>query len=195
MRVSYIAPFEFLEIASKTRHYNDISQMTLLKSLKACAEHEIVVSLNLNYHDILNIPLHTVLKEFILEKGIAKRVIFEIVESQDIKDYSLVSDFFAEFEALGVRFAIDDFGTGFSNFSHICELSPDFIKIDGSLIRNLDTDKKSYELVKAIVFFSKELGIKTIAEFVHSKEVFEIAHSLGVDFFQGYYFGAPKETI
>ena len=194
-KISYIAPFEFLEIASKTRHYNEISQMTLLKSLKACAEHEIVVSLNLNYHDILNKPLHTVLKEFILEKGIAKRVIFEIVESQDIKDYSLVSDFFAEFEALGVRFAIDDFGTGFSNFSHICELNPDFIKIDGSLIRNLDTDKKSYELVKAIVFFSKELGIKTIAEFVHSKEVFDIAHSLGVDFFQGYYFGAPKETI
>lgn len=194
-KISYIAPFEFLEIASKTRHYNEISQMTLLKSLLTCAQHNVTISLNLNYQDILNKPLHTVLKDFILEKEIAHQVVFEIVESQDIKNYSLVSDFFAEFEALGVRFAIDDFGTGFSNFSHICELNPDFIKIDGSLIRNLDTDKKSYELVKAIVFFSKELGIKTIAEFVHSKEVFEIAHSLGVDFFQGYYFGAPKEAI
>ncbi len=194
-KISYIAPFEFLDIATKTRHYNEISQMTLFKSLHVSAEHDVDISLNLNYQDILNKPLHELLKQYICEKKMAHHVIFEIVESQNIQDYTLVNDFIAEFEALGVRFAIDDFGTGFSNFSHICELSPHFIKIDGSLIKNLDTDKKSYELVKAIVFFSKELGIKTIAEFVHSKEVFDVTYDLGIDFFQGYYFGAPKAQI
>lgn len=194
-KISYIAPFEFLDIATKTRHYNEISQMTLFKSLHVSAQNDVDISLNLNYQDILNKPLHELLKQYIGEKKIAHHVIFEIVESQNIQDYALVNDFITEFEALGVRFAIDDFGTGFSNFSHICELSPDFIKIDGSLIKNLDTDKKSYELVKAIVFFSKELGIQTVAEFVHSKEVFDVARDLGIDFFQGYYFGAPQAQI
>lgn len=190
---SYVAPFHFLDIAIKTRYYGEISQMTLLKSLHVCAVQKITVSLNLNYHDILNEPLKELLKQTISEKKIAKRVIFEIVESENIQDYKILKAFIEEFKLLGVRFAIDDFGTGFSNFSHIFELTPDFIKIDGSLIKNIDTDKKSYELVKAIVFFCKQLDIQTVAEFVHSKEVFEVALSLGIDFFQGYYFGKPKQ--
>lgn len=193
--VSYIAPSEFLDVTTKTHHYNEISQMTLFKSLHICAQNNVDVSLNLNYQDVLNKPLHALLKQYILEKQIAHHIVFEIVESQNIQDYTIFNDFIAEFQALGVRFAIDDFGTGFSNFSHICELNPHYIKIDGSLIKNLDTDKKSYELVKAIVFFSKELGIQTVAEFVHSKEVFEVARDLGIDLFQGYYFGAPQAQI
>jgi len=193
-KTSYIAPFEFLDIACKTRHYNEISQMTLLKSLHVSAQKQIDVSLNINYQDILNKPLHALLKEQLMELSIAHHVVFEIVESQNIQNYSLLKEFISEFRALGVRFAIDDFGTGFSNFSHIIELSPDYIKIDGSLIKHLDTDKTSYELVKAIVFFSKELGIQTIAEYVHSKEVFDVALELNIDLFQGYYFGAPQEA-
>lgn len=193
--VSFISPLEFLEIASKTKHYNQISEMMLLKSLEICARVDEPISLNLNYQDILNKPLHEKLKRAILHYDIGKKVIFEIVESQNIQSYTLLRNFITEFKTYGVRFAIDDFGTGFSNFTHIFELSPDFIKIDGSLIKNIHVDKKSYELVKAIVFFSKELDIKTIAEFVHSKDVFDIALKLGVDQFQGYYFSEPKEEI
>ena len=136
--------------------------------------------------------MHEELKKYILSHNIGKRIIFEIVESQHVKSYSLLKSFMETFKPYGVRFAIDDFGTGFSNFSHIFELSPDFIKIDGSLIKNIHIDKKSYELVKAIVFFSQELDIKTVAEYVHCKEVFDITYALGIDFFQGYYFGKPE---
>ncbi|MBV5277697.1 MAG: bifunctional diguanylate cyclase/phosphodiesterase [Campylobacteraceae bacterium] len=193
--ISYVLPFEFLDIASKTRHYDQISQMTLLKSLHICATQDMPITVNLNYHDILNKPLHIMLKKAIIAEDIGKKLIFEILESENIQSYKVLKNFMAQFREYGVRFAIDDFGTGFSNFSHIFELSPDFIKIDGSLIKNIHVDKKSYELVKAIVFFSQELGIKTIAEFVHSKEVFEIAYKLGIDQFQGYYFSEPKEKI
>ena len=193
--VSFISPLEFLEIASKTKYYNQISEMMLLKTLEICARVDEPLSLNLNYQDILNKPLHEKLKQAILQYDIGNKVIFEIVESQSIQSYKLLKKFIAEFKTYGVKFAIDDFGTGFSNFTHIFELSPDFIKIDGSLIKNIHVDKKSYELVKAIVFFSKELGIQTIAEYVHSKEVFDIALKLGVDQFQGYYFSEPKEEI
>lgn len=190
-----IPPYAFLDIAIKTHHYDQISQMTLMKSLQASAEKGMNVSLNLNFQDILNKPLHKMMKEFILQNTIGHKVVFEIVESQNIQDYALLKQFMEEFRGIGVRFAIDDFGTGFSNFTHILEFSPDFVKIDGSLIKHLDTDKKSYELVKAIVFFSKEIGIQTVAEFVHSKEVFEVALSLGIDQFQGYYFGMPSQEI
>lgn len=193
--ISYISPFEFLDIASKTRHYDQISQMTLLKSFHICATQNMPITVNLNYHDILNKPLQVALKKAIIADDIGEKLIFEILESENIQSYKVVKNFIAEFREFGVRFAIDDFGTGFSNFSHIFELSPDFIKIDGSLIKNIHIDKKSYELVKAIVFFSQELGIKTVAEFVHSKEVFEIAYKLGIDQFQGYYFSEPKEKI
>lgn len=192
---SFITPFEFLDIAIKTRHYDQISQMTLLKSLKICAEKNISISLNLNYQDILNKPLHTLLKKTILEHDLGSRVVFEIVESEHIQNYELLKHFMLEFRSIGVRFAIDDFGTGFSNFFHIFELSPDFIKIDGSLIKNIDTDKSSYELVKGIIFFSRELGIKTVAEYVHSEAIFQAVLELGIDQFQGYYFGEPKEEI
>lgn len=192
-KASYVSPYAFLEIATKTHHYDEISQMNLLKSLAVCAQNQIAISLNLNYQDVLNKPLCVLLKNTILKKGIAHLVTFEIVESQNIQNYDLLKAFIAEFKALGIHFAIDDFGTGFSNFTHIFEFSPDFIKIDGSLIKSIHTDKKSFELVKAIVFFSKELGIKTVAEFVHSKEVFDVTLGLGVDFFQGYYFGEPRQ--
>lgn len=191
----YISPHAFLDVAIKTHYYDQISQMTLMKSLHVSAQKGVNVSLNLNFQDILNKPLLALMKHFITKEHIGHRVVFEIVESQKIQDYALLKQFMEEFRNIGVRFAIDDFGTGFSNFTHILELSPDFVKIDGSLIKHLDSDKKSYELVKAIVFFSKELGIQTVAEFVHSKEVFEVALSLGIDQFQGYYFGMPHKEI
>ena len=78
-----------------------------------------------------------------------------------------------------------------SNFSNILDLNPDYIKIDGSFIKNIHTDKKSYSLVKGIIESAKELNIKTIAEFIHSKEVFDVALKLGIDEFQGFYFSEP----
>lgn len=194
-KTTYIVPYSFLDIASKTRHYNEISTMVLMKSFALCAQYRTTISVNLNYQDILNTSLHEAMKQAIISDDIGHLLVFEILETENILNYKLIKNFIDDFRTYGVRFAIDDFGTGFSNFSHIFELSPDFIKIDGSLIKNIHNDKKSYELVKAVVFFSKELGIKTIAEFVHCKEVFDIAYKLGIDQFQGYYFAEPNQTL
>ena len=71
----------------------------------------------------------------------------------------------------GIGLAIDDFGSGYSNFEYLLRLHVDFIKIDGSLIKNIDTDTNAYTTVKAITHFAKNLGISVVAEFVHSEEV------------------------
>jgi EAL domain-containing protein (putative c-di-GMP-specific phosphodiesterase class I) len=169
--------------------------MVIFKSLDMAKEKNVQMSINISKKDILNSEFLKELKEKIKTLGIGNQITFEITESEDISHHRYLKNFIVEFRDIGVKFAIDDFGSGFSNFSFILEVSPDFIKIDGSLIKNIDSSKNSYELVKSIVAFSHALDKKVVAEFVHSKEVFDIAYELGIDLFQGYYFAQPALEI
>lgn len=194
--ISYVTPYKFLDIAIKTKYYNQISKMAIFKSLEICKEINKDITINIGKKDILNPELQKALKKRIIDLDIAHFITFEIVEREDISsDIRKLKNFIKDFKDIGVQFAIDDFGTGFSNFSFILETTPDYIKIDGSLIKNIDVDTNSYELVKSIIAFSHALNKKVIAEFVHSKEVFDIAFDLGADLFQGYYFSEPQENI
>lgn len=192
---SFVPPFKFLDIALKTRYYTPFSKMVMMKTLDICKEKDADISINFGKKDIQNLEFHQELKQKIIQLGIGEKLIFEIVESDSLVNNKYLKNFIKEFKELGVKFAIDDFGSGFSNFSFILDMSPDFIKIDGTLIKDIDTNKHSYELVKSIVAFSHTLGIKLIAEYVHSKDVYDVAYSLGIDYFQGYYFDEPKEKI
>jgi len=75
------------------------------------------------------------------------------------------------------------------------KLNADYIKIDGSLIKDIVTNKNSQEIVKIIIDFSKKQGFKTIAEFVSSKEIFDKVKEFGIDYVQGYFIGEPKAEI
>jgi EAL domain-containing protein (putative c-di-GMP-specific phosphodiesterase class I) len=88
--------------------------------------------------------------------------------------------------------AIDDFGSGYSNMINILQLQPEYIKIDGSLVQELQNNPAYYSFVETIVSFAHKNGIKTVAEFVSSKEIFEVVQKLGIDFSQGYYFAKPE---
>ena len=77
----------------------------------------------------------------------------------------------------------------------MAEIYPDFIKIDGSLIKNINNDEKSFIISKLIHSFAKELGCKTVAEFVHSKEVLEKVEEISIDWIQGYFISEPKEEV
>lgn len=199
----YLAPNKFLDLSVLTKQYLQLTRFMIESSLDNMKEKGVSIAINLTYQDIKNDDIAGILKENIrkfhveslTEFDISNNVIFEIIEHEGIDCYQTFMDFITEFKQMGVKIALDDFGTGFSNFSHINKLAPDFIKIDGSLIENIDKSEKSLELVKALVKFSKELDIKTIAENVHSKEIFDICYDLGIDKFQGYYFGEPREDI
>lgn len=93
------------------------------------------------------------------------------------------------------KIAIDDFGTGYSNFEHIIGIDVDFIKIDGSLIQNIDTDEDSKIITEVIIAFSKKLWSKTIVEYVHNKSVYEKVKDLCADYSQGFYLGEPMKYI
>ena len=91
----------------------------------------------------------------------------------------------------GFSIAIDDFGTEYSNFERVLDLEIDFLKIDSRYIKDIDTNKKSYEITKAIAFFAKNAGIPCVAEFVHNENVQKIVKELGIDYSQGYLFSEP----
>jgi diguanylate cyclase (GGDEF)-like protein len=186
-----ISPFYFLDIAIKSKIYPQLTDIMIEKTFKDMKKNGHQFSINLTFEDMINNDIVSTLKSKIKKYDIGKQIIFEIVESENIDDFPYAKKFVHDFKSMGVRIAIDDFGTGYSNFTHIFELEPDFLKIDGSLIKNIQHDKKSYELVASIVHFSKSLGIETIAEFVSSKEIFEICKKLEIDQYQGFYFSTP----
>ncbi|MBC8236847.1 MAG: EAL domain-containing protein [Helicobacteraceae bacterium] len=191
-----ISPIHFLSIATQTGLYNTLSSIIIFEGLGKLAATECSLSFNFNYEDIINKSLLNEIESFFrTSPTLGEKAVFEITESELIEDYADIKDFIGRFRKYGVQFAIDDFGSGFSNFEYILEIDPDYLKIDGSLVKHIDTDEKSFILVNAIVEFSHRLGIKVIAEYVHSAIIFTMLKKLGVDEFQGFYFSEPLEQI
>lgn len=196
-KINYLSPYTFFDVALKTKQYYKLSRIIFKKAIQSLEKTDKVISINLAFIDIVNREFNDFLKHEIsqLNQRDKNHLVFEILESDHISDYQVLENFIDNYRKEGIKFAIDDFGTGFSNFEHILRIKPDYLKIDGSLVKNIDKDKDSYEMVKSIAQFSKSLNIKVIAEFVHSKEVFDILQDLEVDEFQGYYLGEPSPLI
>ena len=188
------SPFRFLELSKKSKQYKEITKEVIKHSIQMFKNLDSDFSINISYSDIANPKIVAYLREQIEEYAIGERVIIEIVESESISKYDAVKSFIDNMKMLGCKISIDDFGSGYSNFSHILELEVNFLKIDGSLIQNVASNKNSEIIVKSIIMFAKSIGIKTVAEFVSSKEIFEKVKELGIDYSQGYYIGAPQQT-
>jgi len=152
-------------------------------------------SINLTIEDILSKETTDYIYMKLENYSNSHNVIFEITESEEVNDYKIINNFIQNIKKFGVKIAIDDFGSGYANFEHILNIDADFIKIDGSLIKNINKDKNARIITEAIIAFSKKLGRKTITEYVHNEEVYEIVKSLGADYSQGFYFGIPSPDI
>lgn len=190
-------PYLFLDTAFKTKQYLNLVNQMLGKIIVLLPTTEKFISFNISFDDIMNNDFIDMLDKYIDKLDIENKakLVFEILESDSINEYQILDDFVSKYRKQGIKIAIDDFGTGYSNFAHILKIRPDFIKIDGSLIKNITTDKNSSEMVKSIIDFSKALNIKITAEFVHSVEVYKRLLDLKVDEFQGFYLGRPEATI
>ena len=193
----FLLPYLFLDVAIKTKQYLALSNQVISKTLENLDKTKRQISFNLSFKDILDNDFVESLDNNIdnITNINKERIVFEILESDHITDYSILDNFINKYRKQGIKIAIDDFGTGYSNFAHILKIKPDYIKIDGSLIKDINIDKNSYEMVKSIVEFSKALNIIIIAEYIHSEEVFDMVYELGVDEFQGFYLGKPAAHL
>ena len=123
---------------------------------------------------------------------VPQRVILEVLEGISSAGKNSHLKQLKALKQAGFRLAIDDFGTEHSNFERILDLEVDYLKIDAKYIKNIHTDAKSYEIVRALSFFCHNSGIKCIAEFVHSIEVQQCLLALGMDYSQGFLFSRPE---
>jgi len=190
-----ISPFYFLDISKQTKLYSYLTKIVLEQSLETFKNNDFSFTINLSVEDFENERTVALLMECLKDSNIAKRVVLEITESEEVKNFNKTTSLITKFKNLGCKIAIDDFGSGYSNFNYLMQLQADIIKIDGSLIKNLDNDYASQSIVKAIVSFAKEMGIKTVAEYVHSKDVYDKVCQYGIDYSQGFYFGIPSDSL
>jgi len=192
---SIISPYFFLEAAKNTRQYAKLTRAMIEHAFTSIQNTGCPISINFTVDDIRNEKTINFLKEKLNEYQVADKLVIELTESEGIENYNEVSEFINEIKQLGCQVAIDDFGTGYSNFTHLMHLNVDFLKIDGSIIKNILTDKNAEIVTQTLVDFSRRLGIKTIAEFVDSEELQSKVKELGIDFSQGYFLGKPSPDI
>lgn len=190
-----MAPYQFLDISKKAKFYPDITRAMIKKSFDMFRDKEIQFSLNIDLDDILNKETTELIFSKLQDRKIAENVVFELLESNKIDEHQEVAAFILKVKSLGAKIAIDDFGSGYSNFEYVLKLNVDFIKIDASLIKNITEDRNSQIITETIVNFTKKLNIKTIAEFVHTEEVYRKVKELGIDYSQGYHLGKPDGNI
>jgi Amt family ammonium transporter len=117
---------------------------------------------------------------------------FEITETAAVANLSKVVHFIGEVKRLGCLFALDDFGSGLSSFAYLKNLPVDFLKIDGSFIKDIESDPIDLAMVQAINTIGHVMGLRTIAEYVSSEAILARVRELGVDYAQGYQVGMPR---
>src|SRR6267378_5616729 len=129
----------------------------------------------------------------LVEYGVSPRLVcFEITETATIANMNRALRLISELRARGCRFALDDFGTGLASFAYLKHLPVDFLKIDGTFVKNIVRDPVNLAIVKATNEIGHALGIKTIAEYVEDAETLEAVRQLGVDYGQGFGIARPK---
>ncbi|MCT7447387.1 EAL domain-containing response regulator [Aliarcobacter skirrowii] len=185
-------PYEFLEVAKKTRLYQNIVKVILDDSLKLIKEKKKKVSINISYVDLIDDKTKKYIYDF-LEKNreFVKNLEFELLESEEIIDFNIIKDFITNVSKYSCKVGIDDFGAGYSNFHILSKLDISFVKIDGSLIKDIHNSKELEIIVRTIASIAKDFHIKTIAEFVATENIYEKVKALNIDYSQGYYFDKP----
>lgn len=184
-----IYPDEILPELEDSYFYSRISMKIIEYNVKKLRENSnFTVSINLSSDDLLNDAITNIL---IKNSDIAYRMLIEILETKHV-DYIEVENAIQKLKLFGYKICIDDYGSGYSNLSHLLNLSIDYLKIDGSIIKNIYKDKKAHSLIASLSLFCKQNGIKIIAEFVENKEILEILKGFGIEYGQGYYFDKAK---
>lgn len=189
---------EFIEIAERLGVINRFDFIMMGKIFKKIAAVDFKGSFFINLS-----PKFMIMKDFLFnvlklakEHNIDRsRIIFEITERDTVRNLSLLERFVSDLKSEGFKFAVDDFGSGFSSFHYIKRFPIDFVKIEGDFIRNMINNEKDAAFVRTIYLLTKELNIRTIAEYVESAEIWDAVKNVPVDYAQGFYIGRPSLDI
>ncbi len=158
--------------------------------------HDITLAINLSGKAFDNHRLYDSIVEALHKYNArADRLIFEITETAALSDILAAEKIMARIQALGCQFALDDFGVGFSSFYYLRELPVEYVKIDGSFIKDLVNNADNLVLVKALSEVAIGFNKLSVAEFVDSLQTLHILSEARVNYAQGYFIGKPSQTI
>ncbi|EGV19070.1 putative bifunctional diguanylate cyclase/phosphodiesterase [Thiocapsa marina] len=167
-------------------------QSEQLTAWHAAVPDRFMLAINLSGTTLMDEGFTAYLKRQFAEYAIPyASICFEITETAAVADLRRARTFMQEMRALGTSFAVDDFGTGFASYAYLKLLPVDYLKIDGSFVRNLETDPVDRALVSSINHIGHVLGMKTIAEWAETPELIERLRAMGVDYAQGFGVGRP----
>ncbi len=186
-------PLQFLEAMKRTRLLPRLTTEMATQSAMVFADNSLEFSLNVGIQDLRDEHMLSNLLDILSQQQVApERVVIEILEDGEI--YQLL-DTINEYKASGFKIAIDDFGTGYSNFSKLQQLSVDYLKIDGSLIKDIANSQRACKIAQTINDYARQINAKTIAEFVADEAILEMVRSIGIDYAQGYHIGVPDPKL
>lgn len=196
-RVSTAALFS---AAERYRIMPQIDRWVVSSTLAALSRHrdlvlsgEIVFSINLSGQSLGDDEILLFIEQEIAESGVPTSALcFEITESAAVSNLSKAQAFIDRLRAQGCQISLDDFGAGLSSFAYLKNFSVDTLKIDGSFIRDITTNRISESMVVAITQVAKVMGLKTVAEYVETAATQKLVKRLGVDYAQGHINGKPQ---
>ena len=190
-----ISPAEFIPVAERNGAMAKIDKWvveTSIQWLKDNPLRKINLAINLSGASLGDNDFCEYLKAKISDSNLAKnQLCFEITETSAIRNYETAQYFIKCSKEYGVSFALDDFGSGLSSFSYLKSFPVDYLKIDGSFVKEMVHNPIDRAMVKSIHEVGKVMGIKTIAEFVEDYAIIESCRSLGIDYLQGYGISKP----
>lgn len=186
-------PNLFIEAAKQMGLLPKITTQMLDIAFAYAAKSDAEFSVNITIQDLQNESFYELLVTLLQKHAIqASRIVLELLEDEEIYDYLEILE---KIKALGFQIAIDDFGTGYSNFAKLQQIEADYIKIDGSLIKTIDSNPQHLEVVRTINAYAHGIGAKTIAEFVYNETIAALLREEKMDFLQGYAIGKPSPKL
>ena len=183
-----ISPSDFLGVLQNSGHEKELTKLVIDQSFQAFERCQVDLSLNMTKDDLDEDMVDYLITKVNKHNIPAESIVIELVESEELLKENYIG-IIKEIKNAGFKIAIDDFGTGYSNFAYLTQIKPDYIKIDGSLIENIDKNIQDRQVVEGIYNFASNLGIEVIAEYVCSQTLFDIVKEIGIEYVQGYYIG------
>ncbi len=194
-----ISPDAFLPSAARFGLMSEIDLWVIRHAAMAYAEFSENgvgphLSINLSAHAFENANLTDYVRDTFNEFDVPpERIIFEITESLAIRRPVHVDRQIKTLRELGTSFALDDFGTGYSSFSYLQQLKFDFLKIDGTFVRDLPRNPVDQKMIRLIAEVGREAGMRTVAEYVQDAKTLSLLAELGIDMAQGHFVGRPSD--
>ena len=195
---SLILPGRLIPAAERFRHMPEIDRWVIHNALQLIARHGATMGLaayaiNLSGQSLGQEDLLDFVKREILRSGVRPGLItFEITETAAIRNVSHAARFMTELKKMGCQFALDDFGSGLSSFGYLKMLPVDYLKIDGSFVRNMVHHEHDHSIVVAITQIAKTLKIACVAEFIEDEATLLALKEIGVDYGQGFHLHRPE---